>query len=638
MPTAIQVLSKYWGYDEFRPLQDEIIASVIAGKDVLALMPTGGGKSICFQIPALMQDGICIVISPLIALMKDQVQQLVKRGIKAEAIYSGMHFREVEDTLNRCVFGGVKLLYISPERLGTESFRERLFQMNVSMIAVDEAHCISQWGYDFRPAYLQIPKIKEWVGDHIPFIALTATATPFVKEDILDKLELKEAVVYVKSFERENLSYSLRYVEDKLGRLLNIFQGSQETGIVYVRSRRGTEQIAEFLQKNGLSADFYHAGLASDERSQKQQDWIDDKIQIMSCTNAFGMGIDKADVRTVVHINLPESLEEYYQEAGRAGRDGTAAEAILLYKEGDGERLIKNFEQSMPTLAMVREVYHALGNYLGIAYEAGFGQSIDYDLVKFAGTYKISVIQVYNALRILAQESYISLTEGFLRPSKVFIRLDRPQLEYFLDYNVEYEPILKSILRTYEGIMDEFRYIKEEQIAQMIGKTVSEVLLELEKLQQFDVLLFEARSDSPKVSFLTPRLTKENLRLDAEKYLFRRNVRRNNIQAMIDFAEKREVCRSRMLLKYFGEEAGKDCGVCDYCLHHPSKQQLDQTAKWTFRNQIKELLQNAPSNFEQLVANFHESDTEESIALIRQMMEEGEIQLGDNDLLYWHKI
>ena len=634
MPTAIQVLSKYWGYDNFRPLQKEIIESVAGGKDTLALMPTGGGKSLCFQIPALMHEGLCLVISPLIALMKDQVENLRKRDIKAEAIYSGLHYWEIEQIIENCIHGNIKLLYLSPERLNSELFQERLPQLPINFIAIDEAHCISQWGYDFRPAYLQIAQIKEqWPG--IPMIALTATATEFVRKDIVEKLEFKEPEIFVKSFARSNLSYSIRYVEDKLGKLLNILNNVPGTGIVYVRSRRGTEQLAEFLQNNNISADFYHAGLSTEERSSKQEKWINNEIRVIACTNAFGMGIDKPDVRVVIHINLPESLEEYYQEAGRAGRDGLKAYAVLLFKEGDGQNLLAKFEKSMPSLSFVKEVYHSLSNYLDVAYEAGEGLTFNYDLMHFSATYQLPPLKVFNSLKILEQDNYIALTEGFLKPSQVCFRVDKSGLNIFLDANESYDNIVKSLLRSYAGIMEGFRYINEERIADSLIIPISEVIEQLNQLQQYNILYFTPRSDLPKIMYNSPRLTKDNLRLNVELYEFRRNLKKGNIEAMINYATTTEECRSRLLLAYFGETDGQNCGVCDFCLRKTQTTVNVEQAK-DMRTKVQENLQNQPKEFSDLVESFPETESNKVIYVIRSMMDEGEIRVDESDLLTWN--
>ncbi|MCB0586106.1 MAG: ATP-dependent DNA helicase RecQ, partial [Phaeodactylibacter sp.] len=416
--SPLEILKKYWGYDGFRPLQEDIIRSVLEGKDTLALMPTGGGKSICYQVPALCREGICIVVSPLIALMKDQVENLKQRNIPAEAIYSGMHYRDIDRILDNCVYGNIKLLYLSPERLTTELARVRIQKMKASLLAVDEAHCVSQWGYDFRPPYLQIAEMRE-VLPGVPILALTATATPEVARDIQEKLAFRQENLLQKSFERPNLSYSVLHEEDKLKKLAEILHRVPGSGIVYVRSRRRTKEIARYLQRQKIRADFYHAGLDTEERSRKQEEWMNNKSRVVVSTNAFGMGIDKPDVRVVVHMELPDSLEAYFQEAGRAGRDGRKSYAVLLYNDSDRQNLERRFEQSFPGLKEVQRVYRALGSYFQLATGSGEGQSFDFEIVEFARNFQIKIVQAYSCLKILEQAGWIVLTDAVFVPSSL---------------------------------------------------------------------------------------------------------------------------------------------------------------------------------------------------------------------------
>jgi len=418
-----QILIKYWGYSSFRPLQEQIIDSVLAGQDALALMPTGGGKSICFQVPSLISEGVCIVITPLIALMKDQVSQLDKRGIKAVAIFSGMNLREIDIALDNCVYGDKKFLYVSPERLETEMFQERIKKMNVSLIAVDEAHCISQWGYDFRPSYLRIAEIKD-ILPNVPILALTATATPTVVEDIQDKLLFSKRNVFKMSFERTNLSYQVEYSEDKYNRLLKYIDANPGSAIIYVRNRRKTKEIATFLLNNKYSCHFYHAGLTTEERDRKQKEWISSKVRIMVSTNAFGMGIDKADVRLVVHMDVPDSLEAYFQEAGRAGRDGNSALAVLLYHRSDVMDLDRNFEMKYPEIDFIKDIYNVLGNYFQLAVGSGAGESYEFVLADFIKMYNLNPLLTYNSIKYLEKEGYLFLSEAISRPSKLMFIAD----------------------------------------------------------------------------------------------------------------------------------------------------------------------------------------------------------------------
>ncbi|MFT6148003.1 MAG: ATP-dependent DNA helicase RecQ, partial [Saprospiraceae bacterium] len=447
--TPQEVLKKFWGFDNFRSMQLEIIKSVLDGKDTLALLPTGGGKSICFQIPALCQEGICIVVSPLIALMKDQVHNLNKRGIPAVAIYSGMHYREIDRVFDNCAYGKIKFLYLSPERLMTDLAQERIKKMNVNLIAIDEAHCISQWGYDFRPPYLEIAKIRI-LHPKVPFLALTATATPEVVTDIQERLEFKTENVFQKSFRRDNLAYVVLNDEGKLEKMLSILQKVKGSSVVYVRNRKKTKEAAQFLQLNNIYADFYHAGLTNDVRSKKQDAWINNQTRVMVSTNAFGMGIDKPDVRTVIHLTLPDSLEAYFQEAGRAGRDGNRAFSILLYSETDKVELERQFEQSYPAFSEIKQVYRALGSYFQLAIGSGLGESFDFDLIEFCRHYKFKVVETFNALKILMHEGWLFMTEAVYVPSSLMVKATKEDLYDYKLRNKGFENLITTILRTYQ--------------------------------------------------------------------------------------------------------------------------------------------------------------------------------------------
>ena len=470
MAKAVDILKQYWGYDSFRPLQDEIIESVLDGKDTLALMPTGGGKSICFQVPALCREGVCIVISPLIALMKDQVFQLQKRNIPAAAIYSGMRYKDIDRLLDNAVYGNIKLLYLSPERLVTELARERIKKMNVNLLAVDEAHCISQWGYDFRPPYLQIAEIREFIPD-TPILAVTATATKEVVEDIQQKLEFKDGAVFQKSFERKNLAYVVLSEENKPQKALDILQKVKGSAVVYSRNRRGTKEVANYLRKNGINADFYHAGLSTALRTKKQEDWIQGKLKVMVSTNAFGMGIDKADVRSVVHMDLPDSLEAYFQEAGRAGRDGKKSFAVLLYNEADKKNLLWSYENSFPEIEEVKRVYAALGSYLQLAIGSGLGGSFDFEIERFVKNFRFDLLKTYSCLKILEQSGYIVLSDAVFIPSTIKIRVNKEVLYDYQLKNRSLDIIIKTILRTYHGALSHHTKIDESQLARFLKIT-----------------------------------------------------------------------------------------------------------------------------------------------------------------------
>jgi len=632
MSTANEVLKKYWGYDSFRPLQGEIIDALTNGKHVLALMPTGGGKSLCFQVPALMQKGLTIVISPLIALMKDQVQNLKKRGIKAEAIVSGMHPKEIQNAFDRCIYGNVKLLYVSPERLHTELFQERLKKMSIQFIAIDEAHCISQWGYDFRPAYLQIPIIRQYLPN-VPFIALTATATEMVKKDIVEKLGLKEVSIFQKSFERQNLSYSVLYVEDKINKMLEILNKVSGTGIVYVRSRKGTQDVAAFLKKNGVKADYYHGGLNTNDRSKKQDSWINDKIRIMVCTNAFGMGIDKPDVRIVIHLGLPESLEAYFQEAGRGGRDGHKAYAVLLYHPSDGMDLLSNFKRNMPDIPTIKNVYHSLGNYFRIAYGSGGGRAFDFDIVEFCKKFNQRGVIVYHSLQTLEREGYFSLSDGVLIPSKVYFLSKHPNIYSFQTTHVQYHPIIQLMLRSYEGIMDDFCKINEERLAQNLSISITDVEELLKGLESYEIIKYSPRSDKPQITYITERIVKDHLYLNPKRFYFRRKVIEDNLKAVVNYAETKHICRSQQLLFYFAENNALPCGTCDVCLNH-------QTAPNTLEeSNIESLIEYHLSNsvlfLNELIQRLPQITPEYLILIVRQMMEEGAIKVGADERMEW---
>lgn len=539
-------------------------------------MPTGGGKSICFQVPALAQEGICLVISPLIALMKDQVYNLKKRNIPAAAIFSGMHRKEIDRTLDNCIYGNTKFLYLSPERLETELFQERLKKMKVSFIAVDEAHCISQWGYDFRPSYLKIAELRNQLPN-TPFLALTATATDRVKQDIQDKLGFKKPNVFQKSFTRANLSYSVFYEENKLNKLVHVLRRVRGTGIVYVRSRRKTQEVAQFLRKQRFAADFYHAGLSPQFRASKQDQWIQNKIQIMVCTNAFGMGIDKADVRIVVHLDLPESLEAYYQEAGRGGRDGKRAYAVLLYEQSDVLNLEKNLADSFPETAVIKKVYQSLCNYFQIAIESGAGRSFDFDLIPFSRNYQLSPKQVFNSLKILQNNGFLTLNEALFMPSKVLFIIDKTELYRIQVANRRLEPYIKTILRIYGGkAFDDYVEVNERMLARHLKTSEVYVKNALTYMQQQKIADYIGQKEKPQITFVRPRVALSQLKLDRQLLDFLKKVRTDNINAIKRYVTTKTDCRSQQLVTYFGELDSKRCGVCDVCIQRKKLAVADQ--------------------------------------------------------------
>lgn len=631
MKSPVEVLKEYWGYDEFRSLQPDIIQSIMSGYDTLALLPTGGGKSICFQVPALCLEGICIVISPLIALMKDQVYNLKRRGISSAAIYSGMSYREIDMLFDNCIYGDIKLLYLSPERLQSELARERIKKMNISFIAVDEAHCISQWGYDFRPPYLQIPEIRDLIGD-VPILALTATATPEVVKDIQHKLHFRKGHVFQKSFARPNLAYVVRHVEGKEHKLIEILQKVKGSGVVYVRNRKRSREIASLLVQRGISADYYHAGLDSAQRSKKQEDWMAGKSRIMVSTNAFGMGIDKPDVRIVVHMELPDSLEAYFQEAGRAGRDGQKAFAVLLYNAADRFNLEQSFEKSFPPLQQIKQVYHALGSFLQLATGSGPGESYDFDVGRFCEVYKMPVFQTMSCLKMLEQSGWIALTEAIWTPSSVMVIANREQLyDYMLRYP-SLDQILKSVLRAYQGVFNQFVAIKEEQIAKALNIETDEVIRALIMMSKENIILYNPRKDKPQIIFIKERVDSKNLDIDTDLYQFRKQRQLISIQNAITYAESHQ-CRSQQLLAYFGETNAALCGQCDVCLDK-TPQQLRQEDFEMIKQDIKDKLTQQPQSLMQLSVLYSGQRKQQFEYVLGYLLEEGFVAENDG-LLSW---
>lgn len=626
MSSIHQILKKYWGYDNFRPLQEDIIVSTLNKKDTLALLPTGGGKSICFQVPALAMEGICLVVSPLIALMKDQVENLQKKGIRAIAITSAMSFKEIDIALENAIYGNFKFLYISPERLQNEIFLARLSKMKVSLLAIDEAHCISQWGYDFRPSYLRIAEIREKLPD-VPVLALTATATPDVVKDIQHKLLFKQENVLQKSFERKNLAYMILYEEDKLNRLLTICRKVQGTGIVYARNRKKTQELAIFLRKNNICADFYHAGLSALERNKKQEDWIYNRTRIMVATNAFGMGIDKPDVRFVVHLDLPDNLEAYFQEAGRGGRDEKKAYGILLYSQNDRIELERNFEKSFPTIKEIRNTYQAICNFFQLAIGAGEGVSFDFDIHDFCMRYNLSPLTVFNSLKFLEREGYIATSESVYHSSKIHIKVNKEDLYKFEVANRTYEPIIKLILRSYGGLFDYYVPINEQEIAKRLKTDKKSVILQLNTLKKLDIIDYIESTELPKITFLQERKDASKLNISPENYTFLKERAKKRIEWVLHYAESRHLCRSRILLSYFGENNAIDCGQCDVCIEKKkiglSNEQFDK-----IYNDLIQLLNKTnvtPSELKEKLSSYSEKDY---LKILQYMIEQSQIKLN----------
>lgn len=564
------ILKRYWGYDNFRGIQEEIINSIGNGHDTLGLMPTGGGKSITFQVPALAQEGICLVITPLIALMKDQVQNLRNRGIKALAIYSGMTREEIVVALENCIFGDYKFLYISPERLDTEIFQTKLRHMKVSMITVDESHCISQWGYDFRPAYLKIADIRKMLPN-VPVLALTATATPEVVNDIQNKLEFREGShTYRMSFERKNLAYIVRPTENKAEELLHILNSMKGSAIVYTRNRKRTREITEFLTNNQIKATFYHAGLSNDQKDIRQNSWITEEHRVMVATNAFGMGIDKPNVRLVVHIDLPDSPEAYFQEAGRAGRDGQKAYAVLLYAKGDKTNLNKRIPDTFPDKDYIRQVYEHINYHFQMAMGDGLGCMFAFNLDEFCRNFKHFPVQADNALKILTRAGYLEYTDEQDNGSRLLFTIRRDELYKLQEYDPDTEKLINLILRSYTGLFTDYAYISEETLATRSGLSRETVYETLVMLTKRHIIHYIPRKKTPYIIYTRERQETERIHLSPEVYEKRKESYSKRIQAMIDYATAQDKCRSRMLLRYFGEKNEHNCGHCDICLQkHP---------------------------------------------------------------------
>ena len=566
MTDYLSILHQYWGYDSFRGIQQEIIESIGSGRDTLGLMPTGGGKSVTFQVPALAKDGMCLVITPLIALMKDQVRHLREQNIRALTIYAGMTRSEINQIFDNAIFGDYKFLYVSPERLETEMFRQRLKQMHISMIVVDESHCISQWGYDFRPSYLHIAEIRNYMPD-VPILALTATATPEVVADIQKQLHFRKENVFRMSFERTNLAYVVRQIDDKRGELLHILRSVPGSAIVYVRNRKRTKEVAEMLQHEKVSATFYHAGLEQVVRDMRQREWQDGKCRVIVATNAFGMGIDKPDVRLVIHIDIPDSIEAYFQEAGRAGRDGKKSYAVMLYNVADIATLRRRVAESFPEKDYIREVYEKLQFYYQMAMGDGLGCVKEFKLDDFCVKFKLFPVQADSALRILTQAGYISYTDEQQRGSRLMFTLRRDDLYRLHQLSDEADRLIQTTLRCYTGLFSDYAYIDEELLALRTYLTHDQVYQIFRNLSQQHIVSYIPAKSTPYIIYTRERVDKERLVIPASVYEDRKKRMKQRIDAMINYVQDGVTCRSRLLLNYFGEENSHECGLCDVCLH-----------------------------------------------------------------------
>lgn len=589
MSAASEVLKKYWGYESFRPFQQEVIQSILSAKDTLAVMPTGGGKSLCYQIPSMLNDGLCLVISPLIALMKDQVLNLKRRGIPALSIHAGMNFIEVKKTLQNAAYGNFKFLYVSPERLETDLFLEFLPLIKINLIAVDEAHCISQWGYDFRPPYLRIAAIREELKN-VPILAVTASATLQVQKDICEKLLFKKnSSTFQQSFERSNLSYSAFQYSSKQNKLLLIIKKVSGSGIVYCKTRKRTKEIAELLNLNGISADYYHAGLSNEERNKKQEQWVNNQTRIIACTNAFGMGIDKPDVRTVIHYDVPDSLENYYQEAGRAGRDGKKSYAVLLYNETELDELKRQIQKRFPSKEMIQKVYGALCNFLQLASGSGEGLSFDFDINAFVKNFKQDVYIVNSVLKILEQEELITYSEQFFSPSTVEFTIDKYALNLLENSHPQFNDVVKGLLRSYDGIFDFPCAIHEEELAKFIHFTKEKLLHQLRELKSLKIINYTCQKEKPQIYFLQNRVKAEDLFINEKNILKRKQAYERRLNAMLHFCLNQQECRSKMIGNYFNDRNLHHCGICDNCLSN--KNTILSNKEYTsISNEIKKII------------------------------------------------
>ncbi len=627
------ILIRYWGHTTFRPFQEEIIKSTLRGEDCLALLPTGGGKSICFQLPALAQEGICLVISPLIALMKDQVENLRKKSIPANYIISGMSKKEIDIILDNCIYGNVKFLYLSPERLSSEIVVERIKKMKVNLLAVDEAHCISQWGYDFRPSYLKIAEIRV-LFPKTSILALTATATTEVKKDIQEKLLFKKENVFQDSFLRRNLSYVVFYEENKMQRMLNIVKNINGSGIVYVRNRRKTQEVAAFLRKNKVVADYYHAGIATIDRSKKQDAWKDGTTRIIVATNAFGMGIDKADVRLVIHFDLPDSLEAYYQEAGRGGRDGQKAYAVLLYNNSDKVDFEDRVQQNFPEPEAIKNTYQALANYYQLAIGAGEGVSFDLDIGRLCTTYNLNPLIAYSCLHILEIEELIALSDSVYLPSRIHILVNNSDLYAFLVAHADFDHFVKIILRSYAGSFENYVNIYEKELARRAEISLEEVMKLLKQLDALGIINYLPQKDAPQIVFTKARVDAKNLRISKQNYEDRKKRFVKKIDAVLDYSTRKSKCRSQMLLAYFGEIESHRCGICDVCLER-NKLDLSDYEFSDVKEQVKLLLSKQPTTLEGTVQRIKNTNEDKALKVIQWLIDNGKIVLENDNFLHY---
>ena len=618
--TLQQTLERYWGYTSFREGQMAIIQSVMDCRDTLALMPTGGGKSLTYQVPTLAREGLCIVVTPLIALMKDQVDRLRRMGVSATAIHSGMSYTQIDNALDNCVYGDVKFLYVAPERLATEAFRLRVQRMKVSLLAVDEAHCISQWGYDFRPSYLRIAELRQHLKD-VPVLALTASATEMVAKDIMHHLGFQEPNILRSSFARPNLSYAVRHTDDKQEQLLRVINNVGGSGIVYMRSREGCEQLCETLRNQGISASYYHAGLPHAERSMRQEEWTSGKVRVMVATNAFGMGIDKADVRFVVHFTMCDSLESYYQEAGRAGRDGQRSYAVLLSSSDDSSKITKRFDAEFPPLDEVKSIYEKICDFVQVAVGDGLYASFIFNIHEFCRRERIYIGKVRAAINLLEQNDYLTLTEEMENPARIHFCISRDELYRIRVGRNELDHIIRIILRLYNGVFTEFRPIDERSIASASGYTIERVKELLKRMWQLRIIRYIPANSSPMLFFNEERLPTKDLYISPETYVHRKELMAERFENMLHYAEQQTECRSVVLQRYFGDTEASACGTCDVCLATKRREKSDGKA---LSESILHLLSREPMNVKELCRELKHSP-EKVIATVDKLKADGKI-------------
>ena len=627
-----QVLTKYWGYTSFKPLQEEIIKSIAEGKDTLGLMPTGGGKSITFQVPALAMEGICLVITPLIALMKDQVNRLNELEIKSIAIHSGMSAEEIDNALENSIFGDYKFLYVSPERISTRIFQAKVTRLNLCLVAIDEAHCISQWGYDFRPSYLKIASLREHISDKVPFLALTASATPQVIDDIMKRLAFRGKNVLRTSFDRKNISYLVRRVEDKGTYLVKTLQKTQGSGIVYVRSRKRCKEVAELLVANGIRADFYHAGLTDELRDKKQSAWTTGETRVIIATNAFGMGIDKSEVRFVIHWDIPDSIESYFQESGRAGRDGKPSFAVLLYSPADKTRLQDTIRKKFPAIDKIKDTYEALCNYLQIPLGSGKDNVYEFNLYDFVSKFRLPVIETYNSLQFLQREAYMEFTEEINNPSRVHFVVSRDDLYKFQVANESFDGFIKLLLRSYTGMFTEFVAVNEETLSRKSAATRDTIYHYLVKLSSLNIIRYFPGKKTALVIFTEERLERKALLISPDNYLHVKEKYEVRLDKMIEYADSDDHCRSVYLLNYFGEESDR-CGICDVC----RKRNELELSKYEFDlilEDIKSVLSGKNPDAEELVKMIDHPE-DKIIKVIRWLLDHDKIIQDTYHKLSW---